>query len=101
MLVWLGRLFGGSMLATVAVAAVTAASSGITAIPVTLRRRCGEASISATIRTGGSFGIMIPPSLVVVIHASLAKQPVGLLPAALLLPRPFVVALFLASIPGL
>lgn len=111
MLVWFGRLPGGLALATIAMAAVIAASTGIVgavevvigvmAIPVMLRHGYDRGLISGVICAGGSLGTMVPPSLVVVIYASVANQSVGQLLAAVLLPGLLMVALFLGWILGL
>ena len=105
---WLGRLSGGLALATMLMAAIFAASTGIVgavevvigmmAIPAMMRYRYDRSLIAGTICAGGSLGTMIPPSLVVVIYASVAQMSVGRLFAAMLLPALIMVALFLGYI---
>ncbi|MEM7696339.1 MAG: TRAP transporter large permease subunit [Pseudomonadota bacterium] len=108
MQVWLGRLPGGLSLASVAMAAIIAASTGIVgavevvigvmAIPIMMRNGYSKSLISGTICAGGSLGTMIPPSIVVVIYASIANESAGKLFAAVLFPAGIMVALFLGYI---
>lgn len=108
MQVWLGRLPGGLSLATMTMAAIIAASTGIVgavevvigvmAIPIMLRYGYDRALISGTICAGGSLGTMIPPSIVVVIYAAIANESVGKLFAAVLFPAAIMVVLFLGYI---
>ncbi len=108
MQVWLGRLPGGLALATMAMATVIAASTGIVgavevvigvmAIPVMLSYRYNRSLVAGTICAGGSLGTMIPPSLVVVIYASVANMSVGQLFAAVLVPGSVIVVLFFGYI---
>ncbi len=108
MQIWLGRLPGGLSLATIGMAAVIAASTGIVgavevvigvmAIPIMMRYAYDRSLIAGTICAGGSLGTMVPPSIVVVIYASISNQSVGKLFAAVLLPAGIMVALFLGYI---
>ena len=108
MQLWLGRLAGGLALATMAMAAVIAASTGIVgavevvigvmAIPVMLGYRYDKSLVAGTICAGGSLGTMIPPSIVVVIYASVANMSVGQLFAGVLIPGMVMVALFFGYI---
>ncbi|MGI9412957.1 MAG: TRAP transporter large permease [Hyphomicrobiales bacterium] len=105
---WLGQLPGGLALATMAMAAVIAASTGIVgavevvigvmAIPAMLRYGYSRVLTSGTICAGGSLGTMIPPSIVVVIYASVANLSVGQLFAGVLAPGLIMVALFFGYI---
>lgn len=108
MQIWLGRYPGGLALATLAMAAVIAASTGIVgavevvigvmAIPVMLSYKYNKSLIAGTICAGGSLGTMIPPSLVVIIYASVANMSVGQLFAAVLIPGSVMVLLFFGYI---
>lgn len=110
MQVWLHRFPGGLALATMTMAGVIAASTGIVgavevvigvmAIPVMLKNNYSKSLISGTICAGGSLGTMIPPSLVVVIYASISNQSVGKLFWAVLIPASLMVGLFLVYIVG-
>jgi len=108
MQLWLGRMPGGLALATMAMATVVAASTGIVgavevvigvmAIPIMLRYRYDHVLVAGTICAGGSLGTMIPPSIVVVIYASVANLSVGQLFAGVLAPGLIMVALFFGYI---
>ncbi|MEM8877404.1 MAG: TRAP transporter large permease subunit [Pseudomonadota bacterium] len=108
MQVWMGRLPGGLSLTSVAMAAVIAASTGIVgavevvigvmAIPIMMRNGYAKSLIAGTICAGGSLGTMIPPSIVVVIYASIANESVGKLFAAVMFPAAIMVAMFLGYI---
>ncbi len=105
---WLGRLPGGLALATMTMAAVIAASTGIVgavevvigvmAIPAMLQYGYSRVLVSGTICAGGSLGTMIPPSIVVVIYASVANMSVGQLFAGVLAPGMIMVTLFFGYI---
>ena len=108
MQLWLGRLPGGLALATMSMAAVFAASTGIVgavevvigmmAIPVMMSHAYNRSLIAGTICAGGSLGTMIPPSLVIVIYAAVAKMSVGQLFAGVLFPAAIMIFLFLGYI---
>lgn len=108
MQLWLGRLPGGLALATISMAAVFAASTGIVGavevvigimtIPVMLSYHYSRSLVAGTICAGGSLGTMIPPSVVVVIYASVAQMSVGQLFAGILLPGMIMIGLFLGYI---
>jgi len=105
---WLGRLPGGLALASMSMAAVIAASTGIVgavevvigvmAIPAMLQYGYSRVLVSGTICAGGSLGTMIPPSIVVVIYASVANMSVGQLFAGVLAPGMIMVTLFFGYI---
>lgn len=104
MQMWLGRLPGGLSLATMAMAGFIAATTGIVgavevligvmAIPAMMSYGYSKSLISGVICAGGSLGTMIPPSLVVVIYASVANLSIGQLFSAVLLPGGLMVAAF-------
>jgi len=104
MQLWLGRLPGGLALATMAMAGFIAATTGIVgavevligvmAIPAMLSYGYRKSLIAGTICAGGSLGTMIPPSIVVVIYASVANLSIGQLFAAVMLPGGIMVACF-------
>lgn len=108
MKLWLGRFPGGLALATMAMCTLFAAGTGVVgavevmvgllAIPPMVKANYSRSLISGTICGGGSLGTMIPPSIVVVIYASVAQVPVGDLLAAVLIPGFIMVSLFLAWI---
>ena len=105
---WVGRLPGGMALTTMLMAAMIAATTGIVgAVEVMIgmmaigpMQRLGYRNdlIAGTVCAGGSLGTMIPPSLVLIVYASVANLSVGKLFAAAILPGLVTVALFLAYI---
>lgn len=108
MQVWLGPLPGGLALATIAMSAVFAASAGVVgaveivvglmAIPAMRAYNYDRALIAGTICAGGSLGTIIPPSIVVVVYASIAQLSVGELLAGIMLPGALMTGLFFGYI---
>lgn len=106
--VWLGPLPGGLSVAAIVMCTIFAATSGIIgaveivvglmAIPAMVAARYGKGLISGTICAGGALGTIIPPSIVVVIYASISDMSVGDLFAGILLPGLAMVALFIVYI---
>ncbi|WP_085899370.1 TRAP transporter large permease [Kiloniella majae] len=102
---WVGRLPGGIGIATILMCAVFAAASGVVgaveivvglmAIPAMQRYNYNGELIAGTICAGGSLGTIIPPSIVVVVYASIAQLSVGQLFAASLIPGLLMVVFFL------
>lgn len=108
--IWLGPLPGGLALATVVMCAIFAASAGVVgaveivvglmAIPAMRAYSYDRGLISGTICAGGSLGTIIPPSIVVVVYASIAQLSVGELLAGIMLPGLVMTGLFLVYILG-
>lgn len=106
--IWLGRLPGGMALTAMLMAAMIAATTGIVgAVEVMIgmmaimpMQKLGYKNdlIAGTVCAGGSLGTMIPPSLVLIVYASVGNLSVGKLFAAAILPSILMVALFLAYI---
>lgn len=106
--VLLDRLRGGTALAAMAMAALFAATTGIVgavevlvgimAIGPLTRQGYGRDLISGVICAGGSLGTMVPPTLVVVIYASVANISIAKLYSAVLLPSAAMIAIFLLYI---
>lgn len=105
---WVGRLPGGLALASMGMAGILAASTGIVgavevligvmAIPAMLARNYDKSLISGVICAGGSLGTMIPPSIVVVIYATVAQLSVGQLFLAVMLPAGIMVSAFVGYV---
>lgn len=105
---WVGRLPGGVALSTMLLAAMIAATTGIVgavevmiglmAIPAMQRLGYRNDLIAGTVCAGGSLGTMIPPSLVLIVYASVANLSVGKLFAAAILPGTIMVGVFLTYI---
>ncbi len=105
---WLGRLPGGLAIATIGMSAIFAASTGIIgaveavvgmmAIPAMMKLGYNKGIISGTICAGGSLGTIIPPSIVVIIYASIAEISIGELFAGIIIPGGLMVVLFMAYV---
>ena len=106
--VWLGRLPGGLSVSSIVMCAIFAATSGIIgaveivvglmALPAMEAAKYKRDLSSGTICAGGALGTIIPPSIVVVIYASIAEMSVGDLFAGVLIPGVTMVLLFLVYI---
>lgn len=108
MQILLGRLPGGLAIATIAMGAIFAAAAGVVgaveimigmmAIPAMKKYNYNHGLIAGTICAGGSLGTMIPPSVVAIVYASLARISVGEVFASLLFPGLIMVGLFILYI---
>ena len=93
---WTHRLPGGVAVGAIVLCILFAMSSGVVgatetvvgmlAVPAMLRHGYDKGLISGTICAGGSLGSIIPPSVLVVILATIADLGIGELFAAMLLP---------------
>lgn len=105
---WVGSLPGGLAMATICACAgfaaisgsslATAATLGLVALPEMKRYRYDEGLATGCIAAGGTLGIMIPPSTVMVIYAIITEQPIGSLFIAGILPGLLLTTLFLVTI---
>jgi len=105
---WLGRLKGGLAMATVFACAGFAAVSGsslataatMTKVAMPPMRKMGysDALSTGTIAAGGTLGIMIPPSVPLVIYGILVGEDIGKLFIAGIMPGLMLVSLFLIAI---
>jgi tripartite ATP-independent transporter DctM subunit len=101
---WRGGVAQASVLACAAFGAVcgssvaTAATIGQVALPEMRRFGYEPALASATVAAGGTLGILIPPSVVLVVYAIVAEQNIAKLFAAALLPGLIAVAGYCAAI---
>lgn len=110
MQIWLGPLPGGLALATIAMCAIFAASAGVVgaveivvglmAIPAMRAYNYDRALISGVLCAGGSLGTIIPPSIVVVVYASIAQLSVGDLLAGIMFPGLLMTGLFFLYVLG-
>ncbi|WP_170574886.1 TRAP transporter large permease [Ruegeria atlantica] len=104
----LGRFRGGLALATVLAAGgfsavcgstlATAATMAKVAMPPMRDYKYSRRLASGTIAAGGTLGIMIPPSVPLVIYGLIAEQDIGLLFIAGILPGLLLVTLFLICV---
>lgn len=84
---WLGQFRGGLAMATVAACAgfaavsgsslATAATMGTVALPEMKKYKYDPALATGAIAAGGTLGILIPPSVVLVIYGILTEQSIG------------------------
>lgn len=84
---WLGQFRGGLAMATVgacaAFAAVcgsslaTAATMGTVALPEMKRHKYNSALATGVVAAGGTIGILIPPSIVLVLYGVITEQSIG------------------------
>ncbi|NRA21711.1 MAG: TRAP transporter large permease subunit [Oceanospirillaceae bacterium] len=105
---WVGGAPGGLAIATVLMCATFAAASGVVgaveivvglmAIPAMQKYKYNGGLIAGTICAGGSLGTIIPPSIVVVVYASIAQLSIGKLFAASMIPGLLMVVFFILYI---
>lgn len=74
----------------------TAATMGKVSIPEMLRAGYSHALAAGSVAAGGTLGILIPPSLILMIYAIIAQQSVAKLFAAALIPGLILTVLYLA-----
>jgi tripartite ATP-independent transporter DctM subunit len=106
--VWMGPIDGGLAVGTIGLMTAIAAMNGLSvagmaigaslALPEMLKRKYDKVMISGVIQAGSSLGIMIPPSVVLVLYGMIARQPVGHLWMAGVLPGFLLASLFLLYI---
>jgi C4-dicarboxylate transporter DctM subunit len=85
--VWLGQLRGGLSMATVSACAgfaavsgsslATAATMGMVSLPEMKRFKYDEGLATGSIAAGGTIGILIPPSICMVIYCIITQQSIG------------------------
>jgi tripartite ATP-independent transporter DctM subunit len=84
--VWFGPVRGGLALGTIGLMVLIAALNGLSvagmaigatiALPQLLRHGYDKVMVTGVIQAGSSLGILIPPSVVLVLFAMIARQPV-------------------------
>ena len=85
--VWMGPIPGGLAIGTILLMVVIAAMNGLSvagmaigasiALPELLRRGYDKVMVTGVIQAGSSLGILIPPSVVLVLYGLIARQPMG------------------------
>jgi len=105
---WLNRLPGGLMHSNIAACALFAASSGSSvataatigtmAIPNVKRKGYNPALFLGTLAAGGTLGILIPPSIPLIVYAVLAETSIIHLYLAALIPGVFLAVLMSAAV---
>ena len=102
---WLGHYKGGLAMATVAAcggfsavsgsSVATAATMAKVAMPSMRRYRYNENLAAGTIAAGGTMGILIPPSIALVIYGIIVEEDVGKLFIAGIVPGIITIALYI------
>ncbi|WP_127105292.1 TRAP transporter large permease [Pararhodobacter zhoushanensis] len=106
--VWFGPVPGGLAIGTIVLMVLISAMNGLSvagmaigatiALPELLKRRYDKRMVTGVIQAGSSLGILIPPSVVMVLYAMIARQPVAQLWLAGILPGLLMAGLFIAYI---
>ena len=106
--VWMGPLDGGLAIGTIAMMVAISAMNGLSvagmaigasiALPELLRRGYDKIMVTGVIQAGSSLGILIPPSVVLVLYGMIARQPVGQLWLAVVFPGLLMASLFVLYI---
>ena len=106
--VWFGPLNGGLAIGTIGLMAVISAMNGLSvagmaigasiALPEMLRRGYDKVMITGVVQAGSSLGILVPPSVVLVLYGMIARQPVGQLWLAGVFPGLLLAGLFILYI---
>ena len=100
---WCGGMRGGLAIGTLGICAVFGAMVGISgaavvamgtiALPAMLERGYDKRMVLGCINTGGGWGILIPPSIMMILYAMISGQSVGKMFAAGVLPGILLVVL--------
>ncbi|WP_228644900.1 TRAP transporter large permease [Desulfomicrobium baculatum] len=106
--VWMGPLNGGLAIGTVVLMVAISAMNGLSvagmaigtsiALPEMLKRGYDKKMITGVIQAGSSLGIMVPPSIVLVLYGMIARQPVSQLWLAGVFPGLLLALLFVGYI---
>lgn len=106
--VWFGPVPGGLAIGTIGLMVLISAMNGLSvagmaigatiALPELLRRNYDKLMVTGVIQAGSSLGILVPPSVVLVLYAMIARQPVGQLWLAGIVPGLMMAGMFIAYI---
>ncbi|WOD09477.1 TRAP transporter large permease subunit [Pseudomonas sp. NyZ704] len=106
--VWMGPVHGGLAIGTIGLMVAISAMNGLSvagmaigasiALPELLRRGYDKIMVTGVIQAGSSLGILIPPSVVLVLYGMIARQPVGQLWLAGVFPGLMMAGLFVLYI---
>ena len=106
--VWFGPIRGGLAIGTIGLMVMISAMNGLSvagmaigatiAMPELLRRGYDKLMVTGVIQAGSSLGILVPPSVVLVLYGMIARQPIGQLWLAGALPGLMMATLFVAYI---
>ncbi|WP_333815683.1 TRAP transporter large permease [Tabrizicola sp.] len=103
--VWFGPIPGGLAIGTILLMVLVSAMNGLSvaglaigatiALPELLKRGYDKVMVTGIIQGGSSLGILVPPSIVLVLYAMIARQPVGQLWLAGVFPGLLMAGFFL------
>lgn len=106
--VWMGPINGGLAIGTIGLMVLVSAMNGLSvagmaigatiALPELLRRGYDKRMVTGVVQAGSSLGILVPPSVVLVLYAMIARQPVGQLWLAGVIPGLIMAAMFMIYI---
>ena len=106
--VWMGPIHGGLAIGTIGLMVLISAMNGLSvagmaigatiALPELLRRGYDKQMVTGVIQAGSSLGILVPPSVVLVLYAMIARQPVGQLWLAGVVPGLMMAGMFILYI---
>ena len=106
--VWFGPVRGGLAIGTIGLMVMISAMNGLSvagmaigatiALPELLRRGYDKLMVTGVIQAGSSLGILVPPSVVLVLYGMIARQPIGQLWLAGVFPGLMMATLFVAYI---
>lgn len=106
--VWFGRMRGGLAIGTVLLMVLISAMNGLSvagmaigstiALPQLLKRGYDKQMVTGVIQAGSSLGILIPPSVVLVLYAMIARAPISELWLAGIIPGLMLAAMFIIQI---
>jgi len=106
--VWMGGLRGGLAIGTIGLMVLISAMNGLSvagmaigstiALPELLKRGYDKRMVTGVVQAGSSLGILVPPSVVLVLYAMIARQPVGQLWLAGVIPGLMMASLFVIYI---
>jgi len=106
--VWTGPLRGGLAIGTIFMMVIISAINGLSvagmavgatiALPELLKRGYDKVMVTGVIQAGSTLGILVPPSVVLVLYGMIARQPVGHLWLAGVFPGLLMAAIFILYI---
>lgn len=106
--VWTGGMPGGLAIGTIGLMVLISAMNGLSvagmaigatiALPELLKRNYDKLMVTGVVQAGSSLGILVPPSVVLVLYAMIARQPVGQLWLAGAVPGLMMAAMFILYI---
>lgn len=105
---WMGHIKGGLGMGTVGICALIATmvgtcisgtvTMGVVAVPAMLKRKYDKLMVTGLVQAGGALGYLIPPSLIFILYGMLAKESIGKLWLAGIIPGICLAAMYIAYI---